>query len=76
VRAATGELASEGGAGAPISTTRRKVIDVGLSQKSEEKSYKAQSLYIAETATWDIPKPTIPNDPQKLREWENSGAGM
>ena len=76
MRAGTGELASEGGAAAPISTRCRKVIDFGLSQTSVEKSYKAQSLYIAETATWDIPKTTIPNDPQKRSEWENRGAGM
>jgi hypothetical protein len=56
--------------------TRRKVIDVSLSQTSGEKSYKAKSLYIAATATWDIPKTTIPNDPQKLSEWESIGAGM
>lgn len=68
-------MGSQGGAAAPISTARRKVIDIGLGQTSGEMTYKAQSLYIAETATWDIPKTTIPNDPQKLSEWENIGAG-
>ena len=76
MRDGTGELASEGGAAAPISMRRRKVIDVALIQTTEEKIYKAHSIYIAETATWDIPKTSIPTDPQKLAEWENKGTGM
>src|SRR5271170_795393 len=41
-----------------------------------EKNYTTLALFIADRATWEIPKTTIPIDPKAVSDWENKGQGI
>lgn len=76
-KAGAGELASERGAAAPISFPRQlNVIHVGLRQSTGDKKYQTPAIYIAERATWNISAEAIPNEPERLAEWQNTGQGL
>lgn len=72
-----GELASEKGASALVSVPLQlSIIDVGLNESTAKEKYDAPALYIAEKATWTISTESIPNEPQRLAEWEGTGRGV
>jgi hypothetical protein len=52
------------------------VIDVDAKRTGTDKNYSTPTLYIAELATWEIPKTTIPIDPKAVSDWENKGQGI
>src|SRR5579859_1977337 len=49
------------------------VIDLNLNQSHSVQAYQTPSLYIDKKVVWDVSRATVPNDPQKIVEWESLG---
>ena len=55
---------------------RSNVVDLYPKRVGTEKEYIIPALFIAEMATWGIPKNNIPIHPKAVSEWEIAGQGM
>jgi len=51
------------------------VIDIGSRRQGTEKPYTVRTLRYSETATWDIPRHTLPITPSTVTAWESTGHG-
>jgi hypothetical protein len=48
-----------------------EVIDMNIKQRNG--AHGTLALYISDTYTWNIPDDSIPIDPHKVMEWEQTG---
>jgi len=72
----TNELGSGSGSVNGDQKQKSNVINVDANRTGTEKNYNTLALFIAEAATWEIPKATIPIDPKAVSDWENKGQGI
>ena len=49
------------------------VINLTLDRSNNARRYQTPALYFDKNAAWEVSRAAIPNDPQKIAEWEGLG---